>query len=146
MGMAFTNRTSARDGASSLGRLHGVLSQCGATVDHELRAGHVPGFVGCEVKDAIGHIQRLAEPTQRNQFLVTLASHCSGDARIPFDLVEQPLQDRRRRIAWMDRVAPDAQRRTERSEENTSELQSLMRISYAVYCLKTTKTKEQNKQ
>src|SRR3546814_17562414 len=87
MGMAFTNRTSARDGASSLGRLHGGLSQCGATVDHELRAGHVPGFVGCEVKDAIGHIQRLAEPTQRNQFLVTLASHCSGDARIPFDLV-----------------------------------------------------------
>src|SRR3546814_12788834 len=44
MGMAFTNRTSARDGASSLGRLHGGLSQCGATVDHELRAGHVPGL------------------------------------------------------------------------------------------------------
>src|SRR3546814_3817310 len=31
-----------------------------------------------------------------------------------------------------------------RSEEHTSELQSLMRISYAVFCLK--KTKEQNKQ
>src|SRR3546814_3215271 len=27
-------------------------------------------------------------------------------------------------------------RRTERSEEHTSELQSLMRISYAVFCLK----------
>src|SRR3546814_8164539 len=27
--------------------------------------------------------------------------------------------------------------RTERSEEHTSELQSLMRISYAVFCLKT---------
>src|SRR3546814_8301127 len=27
-----------------------------------------------------------------------------------------------------------------RSEEHTSELQSLMRISYAVFCLKTTKT------
>src|SRR3546814_10470431 len=27
----------------------------------------------------------------------------------------------------------------ERSEEHTSELQSLMRISYAVFCLKTTK-------
>src|SRR3546814_5219649 len=30
--------------------------------------------------------------------------------------------------------------RTERSEEHTSELQSLMRISYAVFCLKKKKT------
>src|SRR3546814_10455423 len=29
-----------------------------------------------------------------------------------------------------------------RSEEHTSELQSLMRISYAVFCLKTTKTND----
>src|SRR3546814_1811184 len=31
---------------------------------------------------------------------------------------------------------PDPQRRWQRSEEHTSELQSLMRISYAVFCLK----------
>src|SRR3546814_2870210 len=31
-----------------------------------------------------------------------------------------------------------------RSEEHTSELQSLMRISYAVFCLKTKKTKTNN--
>src|SRR3546814_1140291 len=31
-----------------------------------------------------------------------------------------------------------------RSEEHTSELQSLMRISYAVFCLKKKKTKETN--
>src|SRR3546814_10686931 len=31
----------------------------------------------------------------------------------------------------------------ERSEEHTSELQSLMRISYAVFCLKKKKTKQQ---
>src|SRR3546814_2177109 len=31
---------------------------------------------------------------------------------------------------------------TERSEEHTSELQSLMRISYAVFCLKKKKTKD----
>src|SRR3546814_6597866 len=30
----------------------------------------------------------------------------------------------------------------ERSEEHTSELQSLMRISYAVFCLKKNKTKQ----
>src|SRR3546814_5250656 len=34
-------------------------------------------------------------------------------------------------------------RRAQRSEEHTSELQSLMRISYAVLCLKKKKTQEQ---
>src|SRR3546814_3587361 len=32
----------------------------------------------------------------------------------------------------------------DKSEEHTSELQSLMRISYAVFCLKKKKTKEQS--
>src|SRR3546814_3714845 len=32
-----------------------------------------------------------------------------------------------------------------RSEEHTSELQSLMRISYAVFCLKKTKKEQHNK-
>src|SRR3546814_9730404 len=35
-----------------------------------------------------------------------------------------------------------AVRRQERSEEHTSELQSLMRISYAVFCLKNKKKKQ----
>src|SRR3546814_10305844 len=41
-------------------------------------------------------------------------------------------------------AAPDAERATRaesRSEEHTSELQSLMRISYAVFCLKKKKKK-----
>src|SRR3546814_7595330 len=33
-------------------------------------------------------------------------------------------------------LADQVQRRLQRSEEHTSELQSLMRISYAVFCLK----------
>src|SRR3546814_2982142 len=37
-----------------------------------------------------------------------------------------------------------AGRRARRSEEHTSELQSLMRISYAVFCLKKKKRKEHN--
>src|SRR3546814_2856921 len=36
--------------------------------------------------------------------------------------------------------SPRQARRTRRSEEHTSELQSLMRISYAVFCLKKKKT------
>src|SRR3546814_3639177 len=38
-------------------------------------------------------------------------------------------------------VAPAQDPCIERSEEHTSELQSLMRISYAVFCLKKKKTK-----
>src|SRR3546814_4252650 len=39
----------------------------------------------------------------------------------------------------LDEVRPDRERRAPRSEEHTSELQSLMRISYAVFCLKKKK-------
>src|SRR3546814_6159209 len=44
------------------------------------------------------------------------------------------------RIAWQ-RYRRCLSRRCSRSEEHTSELQSLMRISYAVFCLKKQKTK-----
>src|SRR3546814_6990222 len=50
--------------------------------------------------------------------------------------------------AQYQRVGNDAKRRSpfrHRSEEHTSELQSLMRISYAVFCLKKKKTKLVNK-
>src|SRR3546814_2390596 len=43
-----------------------------------------------------------------------------------------------------DRIADEQHPVERRSEEHTSELQSLMRISYAVFCLKTKKT-ETNK-
>src|SRR3546814_1164752 len=36
-------------------------------------------------------------------------------------------------LGWHDQRADDAERRVGRSEEHTSELQSLMRISYAVF-------------
>src|SRR3546814_4400620 len=38
-----------------------------------------------------------------------------------------------------------AKRMTDRSEEHTSELQSLMRISYAVFCLKKKKNTKEHK-
>src|SRR3546814_8985488 len=38
-----------------------------------------------------------------------------------------------------DHRLPSAEPKAERSEEHTSELQSLMRISYAVFCLKKKK-------
>src|SRR3546814_6257565 len=42
-------------------------------------------------------------------------------------------------ISWIDEAGHELA--SHRSEEHTSELQSLMRISYAVFCLKKKKTK-----
>src|SRR3546814_10500122 len=59
-----------------------------------------------------------------------------------------PQRSRADRVGRQSRCLPDARgaehaagRRHPRSEEHTSELQSLMRISYAVFCLKKKKQK-----
>src|SRR3546814_10304258 len=49
-----------------------------------------------------------------------------------------PVEPDRHSAARIGEECPD-QERAERSEEHTSELQSLMRISYAVFCLKKKK-------
>src|SRR3546814_3152973 len=46
---------------------------------------------------------------------------------------------------YRQRTSPDS-RTARRSEEHTSELQSLMRISYAVFCLKKKKQKKTKQQ
>src|SRR3546814_4416026 len=53
---------------------------------------------------------------------------------------QQPLRRNRSSAGFTrDTAGPAEHRRTIRSEEHTSELQSLMRISYAVFCLKKKK-------
>src|SRR3546814_9514305 len=51
--------------------------------------------------------------------------------------------DKARRLLWP--IKQKYGRQLSRSEEHTSELQSLMRISYAVFCLKKKTTIKQNK-
>src|SRR3546814_5444433 len=48
----------------------------------------------------------------------------------------------RDKIPFSTRRRPTDERRAIKSEEHTSELQSLMRISYAVFCLKNKKKKK----
>src|SRR3546814_6184359 len=68
----------------------------------------------------------------------TLSKHTIGNLLV-HDIFghHQVLTMARRNIADLDAV-PESQR----SEEHTSELQSLMRISYAVFCLKKKKRKQ----
>src|SRR3546814_10573560 len=57
--------------------------------------------------------------------------------------IESGRSESSRHIVW---IAAALRVRAERSEEHTSELQSLMRISYAVFCLKTKKNQYPNAQ
>src|SRR3546814_5105697 len=52
------------------------------------------------------------------------------------EIIDADLENSRHAVA--DFARNRAERRRERSEEHTYELQSLMRISYAVFCLKKT--------
>src|SRR3546814_5058000 len=64
---------------------------------------------------------------------------------------ERLIEAEARRLAARDRLAEllgafaSKHHRHQRSEEHTSELQSLMRISYAVFCLKKKKTQKHTK-
>src|SRR3546814_5420294 len=74
--------------------------------------------------------------------------HLQGD-RCPrpgrVGLGTQGERRKRRRSDGQEEVrAHEAAREHRRSEEHTSELQSLMRISYAVFCLKKKKEKNRN--
>src|SRR3546814_5536876 len=60
-------------------------------------------------------------------------------ARDPLQIDALGFGDARGKRADLDPVG-QARARQHRSEEHTSELQSLMRISYAVFCLKKKKT------
>src|SRR3546814_1614903 len=81
-------------------------------------------------------INRLVEPTQGKVFL--------GDMEMT-SLGAGALRRARRRMGMIFQEYALVERLSvmERSEEHTSELQSLMRISYAVFCLK--KKNKQNK-
>src|SRR3546814_6086066 len=60
-------------------------------------------------------------------------AHARGDAG---DLRHLPLRDRLHHLRGLFEARHELVHLGDRSEEHTSELQSLMRISYAVFCLK----------
>src|SRR3546814_7387015 len=75
--------------------------------------------------------------------LPVVAAATGGTPRAP--ALSFPKHNRQDRVARQVRPVPARASAGARSEEHTSELQSLMRISYAVFCLKKKKkTKKHN--
>src|SRR3546814_3971180 len=73
------------------------------------------------VESGAGIVDRAGDRRQRGQRIEAGADHDAGQQNGGTDI--------------------DREETTDRSEEHTSELQSLMRISYAVFCLKKKKKK-----
>src|SRR3546814_9061694 len=85
-------------------------------------------------QDVRVRLVELAQPAEEHSSDRSGQSRCAGDQQIQ-DL--HKLDDRRNRLKRnLRRVAHAPVHQPGRSEEHTSELQSLMRISYAVFCLK----------
>src|SRR3546814_8924590 len=85
--------------------------------------------------DGMTYVARAVTPTGRPRrfnarFFVVDAEAISGDMADSHELLQ---------LRWFS--LPDARKLKIRSEEHTSELQSLMRISYADFCLKKKKQK-----
>src|SRR3546814_5189557 len=68
----------------------------------------------------------------------------AGEVRLLAQRSAQAADEIRTLIQAASQRVGDGVRQADRSEEHTSELQSLMRISYAVFCLKKKKTKQHN--
>src|SRR3546814_8240549 len=99
-----------------------ILLQPGMRIAHE--------FVHCADLDAF--VEEYRDPVaQHGEAVEIVGDHDHGQAERLTQLEDQAVE-----LGGADRIEP---RRRFRSEEHTSELQSLMRISYAVFCLKKKK-------
>src|SRR3546814_9674222 len=86
-----------------------------------------------------------AQPDARRRLRAHSGACDRGRVRpAPQDAAPEPEGRARRARGARDAGDRSAAPRRNRSEEHTSELQSLMRISYAVFCLKKKKKKQNN--
>src|SRR3546814_5543244 len=91
---------------------------------------------GCEGPGAVGRVPRSVGVRLPRWRVVVGLRRLGGLARFALACVLQVLL-----LLLGDFALPLLERIVGRSEEHTSELQSLMRISYAVFCLKKKKKK-----
>src|SRR3546814_9617428 len=82
-------------------------------------------------------------------YCASIDANASARARDSCRVVQRPPREPVRQygyryLCWQSAAAPGQTAARPRSEEHTSELQSLMRISYAVFCLTKKNKNQQN--
>src|SRR3546814_4600411 len=115
-------------------------------MERKRRISGVSGDRGQRFERRVAGERGGREPRRRGDDLLQIEAR-RDDLRFEEGAVAMILVERGARRLVLDRHQPAARRRREhgeiRSEEHTSELQSLMRISYAVFCLKKKNNKKQ---
>src|SRR3546814_7662027 len=128
-------RSPAAAGPLDLARRGGDLRRAGAmAMDRSEEASGGPGYGGARRHHGCESAQLRRQPVGR----------LAGPHALPFEATGGEVVARQGGVGTAEGVAGDPWRRhrgggERRSEEHTSELQSLMRISYAVFCLKKKK-------
>src|SRR3546814_8875792 len=92
-------------------------------------AGHVRGFLAEQPDNRFRHFRGCARTAQRHR-----GAEAGGAVRLAGAGMDVGFDDARSHGVDADALGAEFLR--QRSDEHTSELQSLMRISYAVFCLK----------
>src|SRR3546814_10063223 len=108
------------------------------------------GVCASDLGRQVGRPARPAAPQRPRELLPALVAFLREGidfAPLPGDDLREDMRGRAKAVksdapavACHSQRAPADQACAKRSEEHTSELQSLMRISYAVFCLKKTNT------
>src|SRR3546814_1838734 len=91
-------------------------------------------------RSASSNTRKGALPPSSSEIFFTVEAHCCISS-LPTSV--EPVKESLRTIGLEVISPPISLAEPVRSEEHTSELQSLMRISYAVFCLKKKKQKYQ---
>src|SRR3546814_1436769 len=123
-------------------RQYANLIPVAKTIPHGLDTNEYPFN---ETPDSSGYLFNIGRITSdKGQDSAIDVAKKSGSKFILAGCVQEKPEDK----AYFERLATsiDLVVDVSRSEEHTSELQSLMRISYAVFCLKTKKTYTKIKQ
>src|SRR3546814_10009761 len=114
-------------------------------------------LLGIPVWAALGNerIPRIATPDSVSRLILLPDNYRAGRLAVPLAMKAQAVSGRRIETIWpwndrndwndVLRHGGKGARDWRRSEEHTSELQSLMRISYAVFCLKKKNKKIKSK-
>src|SRR3546814_4509292 len=117
--------------------LLGVVLSCTGTFAHAQTFPALSGRV-VDAADLLDPAQE-AQLTQLSEQIEQASSRQFVVATVP-DLQGYPIEDYGYKLGRDWKIGQEGANNGIRSEEHTSELQSLMRISYAVFCLKNKKS------
>src|SRR3546814_5477028 len=119
------------------------ISDCSSDVcSSDLEHGYIDRVLGHQIGDELVAVDRIEIVGILKAHAEEAPGHSVPEGRAAA-LVDYPAQLGQNAVGKARAVHGDEQiaaaRQQQRSEEHTSELQSLMRISYAVFCLKKKK-------